>query len=137
MIFEKLGEVIDAQKYARGLHGRVKATIHKSGFLGFSGEAAKVMGLAKGRRLLVATGGAEWYAKVVADDVRGYPLRCSSGYYIVDMRMYFDKLGVDYSDRRKSIIFDISACGVDEADGATIWRMDRREHKSRRKEEGL
>jgi hypothetical protein len=96
--------IISAKKFAT----KLKATIQRSGRLGFTEETARYMNLADGK-----------FAKFAQDDEKGtlyliiidkrnedsFDIRSSSGYYFVPAKMMFDSLGMDYE--QNVIMFDL------------------------------
>lgn len=96
--------IISAKRFAT----KLKATIQRSGRLGFTEETAKYMHLAD-----------EKFAKFAQDDDNGtlyliiidkrnedcFEIRSSSGYYFVPAKMMFDSLGMDYE--KNVIMFDL------------------------------
>lgn len=97
-------QIISAKRFAT----KLKATIQRSGRLGFTEETAKYMNLAEGK-----------FAKFAQDDESGilyliitnkrnedsFDIRSSSGYYFVPAKMMFDSLGVDYE--KNVVMFDL------------------------------
>lgn len=126
MEFSKLGELSDSRCFISNTRKASKATVRRSGHLGFSSEAAKDMQLKSDMRLLVAVSGEDLYVKVSNEDERGYKVRSSSKYFSVDMRAFFPSIGIRYEDKEHTTIFDISQHGTDDADGAPIWKFKRR-----------
>lgn len=96
--------IISAKRFAT----KLKATIQRSGRLGFTEETARYMNLAD-----------EKFAKFAQDDESGtlyliiidkrnedsFDIRSSSGYYFVPAKMMFDSLGMDYE--QNVIMFDL------------------------------
>lgn len=89
---------------------KCKATVQKSGRLGFSSAAAELMQLHPSCALLVSDCQDGNLAVVVLhekSDTRGFPIRKSVNYYTVDLKMFFDRSGLDYRQNKNTIIFDI------------------------------
>ena len=96
--------IISAKRFTT----KLKATIQRSGRLGFTEETARYMNLAD-----------EKFAKFAQDDENGtlyliiidkcnedcFDIRSSSGYYFVPAKMMFDSLGMDYE--QNVIMFDL------------------------------
>ena len=96
--------IISAKRFTT----KLKATIQRSGRLGFTEETARYMNLAD-----------EKFAKFAQDDESGtlyliiidkrnedcFDIRSSSGYYFVPAKMMFDSLGMDYE--QNVIMFDL------------------------------
>ena len=89
-------KIVDARKFV----GKCKATVQRSGRLGFTETAQDEMGLERGARLLVSDIGEGNLAVVVlppnqADD-RGFEIKRSGIYFSVNMKAFFDQQGVRY-----------------------------------------
>ena len=100
-------KIVNASAYK---HRRCKATIQKSGKLGFSSVAADLLKLSSGFRFLVSDVGDGNYAAVVlsdSSDERGFVVRKSVNYFTVDMKAFFDQKGIDYRRGDASVIYDI------------------------------
>lgn len=107
MIFFKEENMINAKEFAVK---KCKATIQKSGKLGFSAAAAELMQLQPSRSLLVSDCLDGNLAMVVlpdVSDVRAFQVRKSVNYYTVDLKMFFDQRAVDYHQTDYTIIYDI------------------------------
>ena len=126
MNFSQLGELSDSRCFVPNVRRLSKATVRRSGHLGFSNEAAKELQLRSDMRLLVVVSGSDLYVKLSSDDERGYKIRSSSEYFSVDMRAFLPSIGINYEDKEHTTVFDISQHGVDDTDGALIWKFKRR-----------
>lgn len=107
MAYFEEDKIVNASVYK---HRRCKATIQKSGKLGFSSVAAELLKLASGQRFLVSEIGDGNYAVVNlpdSTDERGFVVRKSMNYFTVDMKAFFDQKGVDYRRKDASVIYDI------------------------------
>lgn len=107
MSFFKEENMVNAKDFAVK---KCKATIQKSGKLGFSAAAAELMQLQPSRSLLVSDCQDGNLAMVVlpdASDVRAFAVRKSVNYYTVDLKMFFDQRAVDYHQTDYTIIYDI------------------------------
>lgn len=127
-------KLIDASKYAQR---RCKATIQKTGKLGFSANAATLMGLTEDASLLVSECGERDFAVVVSkvsNDRRGFRVRRSSLYFAVDMKAFFDQRGVDYRNPTFSVAYDIVP--LDETfEGKPVFKLTYRAVKHRPQKE--
>lgn len=121
MKFSEIGDIVDASEFRPVRKKKMKATIWRTGRIGFTKEASERMDFTKGSSLLIITAQKDWYVKVVKDDSRGFPLRIGSGYYSFDAKRVLVGKGIDYSDQEHTYIFDISQHGRDDVDGAIIW----------------
>lgn len=124
-------KIISAKQFATNL----KATIQKTGRLGFTEETANVLDLALGK-----------YAKFAKDDENGmlyliiinneeeeaFQVKSSSGYYYVPARLMFDMLGFDY--KNNNIMFDlVRQFSLDEDLQGLVYKMIPRINKRKEK----
>ena len=96
--------VISAKRFAT----KLKATIQRSGRLGFTEETAKYMNLADGKFAKFAQDDESGVLYLIIIDKRNedcFDIRSSSGYYFVPAKMMFDSLGVDYE--KNVVMFDL------------------------------
>ena len=121
-------KIVDARKFV----GKCKATVQRSGRLGFTETAQDEMGLERGARLLVSDIGEGNLAVVVlppnqADD-RGFEIKRSGIYFSVNMKAFFDQQGVRYRDSLIRTIYDIVR--LDECyQGLPVFKFTKRERK--------
>lgn len=96
--------VIDAQKYALN----AKASIQRNGRLGFTGEAAKLLGLQEGLSMLFSAMPNGDLAAVICDatETRGFRVQKAGDYFYIRMKNFFDSQSLDYIKMR--VTFDIS-----------------------------
>ena len=96
--------VIDAQKYALN----AKASIQRNGRLGFTGEAAKLLGLQEGLTMLFSTTQNGDLAAVICDasESRGFRVQKAGEYFYIRMKNFFDSQSLDYIKKR--VAYDIS-----------------------------
>lgn len=113
-----------------------KATAHKSGKLGFNGDAADVMNISGEEVFCVAYDEEEGPAgdlylvdadNVDCPDESRIQVSKAGGYYYLNMRRFFDRTGVDYENLK--IIYDIEE--IDSSYGPTYWLRRREEPRSR------
>ena len=127
--------ILSARKFATTL----KATIHKSGRLGFPSDTATALDL-----------NAEKFAKFAQDDENGslyliiigegsedaFPVRENSGYFFVATKVMFDTLGFNYENG--DIIFDlIRRPSLDEALQGQVYFMKQRPIKNKEKKNDI
>lgn len=120
-IFE-VDKLVDARQYQQK---RCKATIQRSGKLGFSANAAEYMALRPNARLLVSECGDGDLAAVVCDDERGFPVRKAAKYFSVNMKAFFDQRNVDYRDAKHVIAYDIVKLN-ESFEGHPVFKLTRR-----------
>ena len=103
MLFDE-NMVVDAQKYALN----AKASIQRNGRLGFTGEAAKLLGLEEGLTMLFSTTPNGDLATVICDasETRGFRVQKAGDYYYIRMKNFFDSQSLDYITKR--VAYDIS-----------------------------
>lgn len=127
--------IISAKQFARNL----KATIQKSGKLGFTEEFANVLDFASKK-----------YAKFARDDENGvlylviinneeedaFQIKLSGKYYYVPAKLMFDMLGFDY--KNNTIIFDlIRQFSLDEELQGQVFKMLPRINKRKEKDDEI
>lgn len=96
--------VISAKKFAK----KLKATIQRSGRLGFTEETAKYMNLVDEKFAKFAQDDESGTLYLIITDIRNedcFDIRSSSGYYFVPAKMMFDSLGMDYENN--VVMFDL------------------------------
>ncbi len=123
--------ILSAKRFAITL----KATIHRSGRLGFTSETAKALDL-----------NAEKFAKFAQDDENeflyliiinegsedAFSVRENGGYYFIATKVMFDTLGFNYENG--DIIFDlIRKPSLDEALQGQVYFMKQRPIKNKEK----
>lgn len=125
--------ILSAKKFASTL----KVTIHRTGRLGFSSEAAAALDLS-----------ADKFAKFAQDDENStlyliinnegsedaFPVRENGGYYFIATKVMFDTLGFNYEDG--NIMFDlIRRPSLDEDLQGQVFFMKQRPIKKEKKYE--
>lgn len=97
-------QIISAKRFAT----KLKATIQRSGRLGFTEETARYMNLAEEKFAKFAQDDESGTLYLIIHDIRdedSFEIRSSSGYYYVPAKMMFDSLGMDYE--KNVIMFDL------------------------------
>ena len=127
--------ILSAKRFATTL----KATIHRTGRLGFPADTATALDL-----------NAEKFAKFAQDDENGslyliiigegsedaFPVRENSGYFFVATKVMFDTLGFNYENG--DIIFDlIRRPSLDEALQGQVYFMKQRPIKNKEKKNDI
>ena len=106
MIFNE-SKIVNASGFAEN----AKASVQRSGRLGLSREAAKLLNPERDGRVLIATCEDGNLGCVVlppnSDDSRGFRWQLASGYFSANLRPFFDSIGLDYSSTEVTTIFDI------------------------------
>lgn len=111
------------------LDRNIKATIHKSGKLGFTMNAAQKLSLSTNKSISIATNEAiqsdkNLYATLsteLSDD--GFRINKAGDYYYLSTKELFDHLKIDYE--KETIQYDIVDTG-ELIDGKSIWKFKRR-----------
>lgn len=129
---------VDARRFS--LHA--KATVQRTGKLGFSMEAAELLGLRENmsevesenkRMILQEMNEHDWLAVVVnGTNERGFKIQRGGDYYYLNMRQYFKASDIDYLNNR--VIYDITATS-ESYEGKPVYLFKFRQHPCRRKEE--
>ena len=127
--------ILSAKKFATTL----KATIHKTGRLGFTDETAKALDFKSGK-----------FAKFAQDDENGalyliinsegsedaFSVKESSGYYYVSTKVMFDTLGFEYETG--NIMFDlVRQPSLDNDLQGQVYYMKQRQIKNREKKNDI
>ena len=127
--------ILSAKRFATTL----KATIHRTGRLGFTAETATALDL-----------NAEKFAKFAKDDENGslyliiinegsedaFSIRESSGYYYVPTKVMFDTLGFNYENG--DIMFDlVRRPSLDEDLQGQVYYMKQRPIKNKEKKNDI
>lgn len=110
------------------LTNRFKATIHKTGKLGFTNIAAKKLLLNKGCRFQIGVNQEDpkdtclYMMQCKNDSKDGFLVARAGEYYYINLTVLFDSLGIDYTS--KKIIFDITKI---EHNGQSIYKLEKRD----------
>ena len=106
MIFDE-SKIVNAGGFAEN----AKASVQRSGRLGLSNEAAKLLKPERNGSILIANGDDGNLGCVVlppnSDDSRGFRWQLASGYFSANLKPFFDSIGLDYSSTEVTTIFDI------------------------------
>lgn len=114
---------------------KAKATIHKTGKLGFSIEAISFLGLREGLYIRFATNEEDesdlnLYAQLTNEVTEeSFKIIKAGEYFYVNTKVMFDNLGEKYVE--KKIIYDIVKIDIE---GEKILKLIRREIKRKKKE---
>ena len=129
MLFDE-NTVINAQKYALN----AKACIQRNGKLGFTKEAADLLGLHEGLTILFSMAQNGDLAAVICDasEARGFKIQKAGEYYYIRMKNFFDSQSLDYIKKRVS--YDISET-QEQYQGKTVYRFSRGIYKRKMKED--
>lgn len=114
------------------LDRNLKASIHKTGKIGFTVEAANKLALADNKSVSIAMNEASktdqnLYVIVNKEEITGsYKISKAGDYYYVNAKLLFDTLKWDYVDN--TISFDIS---LEDIEGQSVFVFKRSEKKKK------
>ena len=119
MLFDE-DRVVDAQKYAVN----AKASIQRNGRLGFTREAADLLGLHEGLTALFSVAQNGDLAAVICDasETRGFRIQKAGDYYYIRMKNFFDSQSIDYIGKR--VAYDISET-TEQYQGKVVYKFTR------------
>ncbi len=107
---------------------KAKATIHKSGNLGFSKEAEKLMGINKDTYAMIGTNKENnkdhniYILLTKQNNEYALKVNKAGNYFYLNTKSFFQELGVDF--QKKKIIYDISEFNEN---GKKIYKLVMRE----------
>lgn len=93
------------------LDRNIKCSIHKSGKIGFSGNAIEKLHIGDNKSVSIGSKKDEegydvLYMRINKNEIDGaFPINKAGEYYYINTKNLFDKLGIDY--RKEKIIYDI------------------------------
>lgn len=125
-------KIISAKKFQT----KLKATVHKSGKLGFADAAAKELGFASNAEPYVKFAVDEenpsilYLINVKEGDEDSFRVNKAGNYYYVNTRLMFDSLQIDYIN--ETVIYDMIKVEGIEND---VYRMNKRTTKRAEKED--
>lgn len=117
--------------------GPAKATVHKSGRLGFSSAANKLMALEVGKAFKIGrkkvdandNGSVVLFMIPAAPNVENtFKVNKAGNYYSIKAKRLLNQLGIDYRDELESIIFDIDELGTGDN---RYYRLTRKQKKAK------
>ncbi len=117
----------------REIENNSKATVHKSGKLGFNSDAQQRYLTGKGQYAKVALGenfeedGTIYLLIVDSEDEETLSISKAGDYYYINTKSLFDYLKIDYV--KQKIIFDISKETID---GMNVLQLNKREWERKR-----
>lgn len=122
------------------LDRNLKATVHKSGKLGFTVDAANKMGLQTATNAAVGeneedSSDTSLYIVIYNEQREGaFKVSKAGKYYYLNLKSLFDTLKINYKGQ-SSVVYDISE---EEIEGQKIFKLSRRENnKKDRTENGI
>lgn len=112
------------------LDKNLKATIHKSGKLGFTIEAAKKLNLSETKSASIGINEDDPHDTnlyvIINDYINNnvFKINKAGAYFYINTKALFDKMKIDYS--KGSTAYDITS---DKIDGDTVFIFKRRQHR--------
>ncbi len=127
--------ILSAKKYTR----KLKATVHRSGKLGFGDETAHGLGLKQGKFARFAQDDETGSLYLIIDESNSedaFSFREVSGFYNLATRQLFDALGIDYENN--SVMFDLVRQPTLDADLAgQVYYMKMRTNRRKEKNDDI
>lgn len=116
-------KLVEATRLSR----KAKASVHRTGRLGFSRSAAKMLGLEANKTVLIFEGEGRDLFLVVVDghDDRGFFIHGIGSYWYAATKLLYDQAGIDYVSN--VIDYEISEL-PDKFEGRPVYCMKYREH---------
>jgi hypothetical protein len=114
------------------LEKNLKATVHKTGKLGFTIDAANKLALAKEKSVGIAINEEDENDKnlyiIVYPNVNpgAFKISRAGGYYSINTKSLFDSLKIDYT--KETIIYDISEEVIE---GQNLFKFQRRDRNKK------
>ncbi|MBN2867568.1 MAG: hypothetical protein JXK08_02755 [Flavobacteriaceae bacterium] len=119
----------------RDEYGVIKATIHKSGRLGFSSGAQKFMNLSENQRYKVGFNQNDsndesiYLVGTSKENEQGFKIYKAGAYYYLKLKSVFKNNGIDY--KNENTIYDIEKIN----NGMEYYKLNKRERVSRNNEQ--
>jgi hypothetical protein len=112
------------------IQNNAKCTIHKSGKLGFSMDAIKMLGIDETKAIRIATGTdyeetGNLYMMVCPEYTRGaFTISKAGKYYYLNTKNLFNRLGLNY--QKEKIMYDVVEVNID---NETYYKLVKRMKK--------
>lgn len=113
--------IVDAQQMSR----ISKATVQKTGRLGFSSSATQMLGLSSEKSVILFEDDTcrDLYLVVIdGRDERGFYVRSVGEYFYIYMKVFLDQRHVDY--RNKHVSYEITQLDGQTYEGRPVYRME-------------
>ncbi len=134
-----IGQIFDAKELTQ----KLKATVQRTGKLGFTSETLAVLNIKQGTHVRIAEDTESkrvlWLGVLQEPADNAFPVNKAGDYYYVNTTKLFEKIGLDF--RKKNCMFDMSRCAdYDEAIGGECYKMqlrvtDRKQNDTTEQEE--
>lgn len=134
-----IGQIFDAKELTQ----KLKATVQRTGKLGFTSETLAALNIKQGTHVRIAEDTESkrilWLGVMQEPADNAFPVNKAGDYYYVNTTKLFEKIGLDF--RKKNCMFDMSRqAEYDEAIGGECYKMqlrvtDRRQVETPEQEE--
>lgn len=134
-----IGQIFDAKELTQ----KLKATVQRTGKLGFTSETLAALNIKQGTHVRIAEDTESkrilWLGVIQEPADNAFPVNKAGDYYYVNTTKLFEKIGLDF--RKKNCMFDMSRqAEYDEAIGGECYKMqlrvtDRRQIETPEQEE--
>ena len=120
-----IGQIFDAKELTQ----KLKATVQRTGKLGFTSETLAALNIQQGTHVRIAEDTESkrvlWLGVLQEPADNAFPVNKAGDYYYVNTTKLFEKIGLDF--RKKNCMFDMSRfADYDEAIGGECYRMQLR-----------
>ena len=134
-----IGQIFDAKELTQ----KLKATVQRTGKLGFTSETLAALNIKQGTHVRIAEDTESkrvlWLGVLQEPADNAFPVNKAGEYYYVNTTKLFEKIGLDF--RKKNCMFDMSRhADYDEAIGGECYKMqlrvtDRKQNDTTEQEE--
>ena len=120
-----LGQIFNAKELTQ----KLKATVQRTGKLGFTAETLEALNIHQGTHIRIAndteTKRILWLGVIQEPADNAFPVNKAGDYYYVNTTKLFETIGIDF--RKKNCMYDMSrAPENDEAIGGECYKMELR-----------
>lgn len=120
-----LGQIFNAKELTQ----KLKATVQRTGKLGFTAETLEALNIHQGTHIRIAndteTKRVLWLGVIQEPADNAFPVNKAGDYYYVNTTKLFETIGIDF--RKKNCMYDMSrAPENDEAIGGECYKMELR-----------
>ena len=120
-----LGQIFDAKELTQ----KLKATVQRTGKLGFTSETLEALHIQQGMHIRIAEDTESkrilWMGVMQEPAENAFPVNKAGDYYYVNTTKLFEKIGIDF--KKKNCMYDMSRYpDYDEAIGGVCYKMQLR-----------
>ena len=117
-----LGQIFNAKELTQ----KLKATVQRTGKLGFTAETLEVLNIHQGTHIRIAEDTESkrilWLGVLQEPAENAFPVNKAGDYYYVNTTKLFEKIGIDF--KKKNCMYDMErAAEYDEAIGGECYKM--------------